>query len=336
MALSLFWLLGACGERTPVQLSGETQGTVYHITVSELPPGVDESMLRRHVNRELADVDLWMSNWRNDSDVSRLNAAAPGQWVDVSPETVAVVEQSLDIWRLSDGAFNPAVGSLVKLWGFGTAAPITSVPADDAIERITRLADPQELEVRAQPPALRRKVSLELDLSALAPGYAVDRIADRFESLGIDSYMVELGGEVRLRGHNPKGRPWRIGIEQPGDSVGVAHAAIESTAAAISTSGDYRDYLELGGQRFSHTIDPATGRPVTHDLTSVTVVAQTAALADALSTAINVMGPERGLAFAREQELAVYFIVKSGDGFTDFHTPQFAALLVPQDGASDP
>jgi thiamine biosynthesis lipoprotein len=331
LALSLF-VLAACegGMGKAAQFSGPTMGTSYHVTIPALPVGLGHQQIQEEIEAQLELVNALMSTYREDSDISQFNRSATGQWHAVAAETLAVVQLAVGLSELSGGSFNPAVGPLVDLWGFGAAGPMLEPPSLREIKQVLQYTDLSLLKVREQPPALSRSGPLQLDLSAIAKGYGVDRVAEKLDSLGVESYLVEVGGELRVKGNKPGGESWRIGIEQPQLGYGVAHQAIAVHDAAVATSGDYRNYYERDGRRYSHTIDPVTGAPVDHGLASVTVVAETAAVADALATAINVMGPARGESFSREHSLAVYFIIKTDDGFVGRHTPAFERWLEEQ------
>ncbi|MDZ7686596.1 MAG: FAD:protein FMN transferase [Gammaproteobacteria bacterium] len=178
-----------------------------------------------------------------------------------------------------------------------------------------------------RPDALMRRADVSIDLSAIAKGYGVDRIAETLEAAGVTDYLVEIGGELRASGTNERGTPWRIAIERPDVGARVPYTTVDIRNAAIATSGDYRNYFEVDGERYSHLIDPTTGRPVEHNLASVTVVAPTCAEADGLATAISVMGAKAGLAMAQEKELAVFVIIKGSEGFETRSSPAFQAYL---------
>jgi thiamine biosynthesis lipoprotein len=191
----------------------------------------------------------------------------------------------------------------------------------------------EKLEMRASPPALRKAAAgVAIDLDGIAPGWAVDRLAERLEALGVRDYLVEIGGEVRARGDSPEQRRWRVAVEKPLAGERVAQAVIELGNNGVSTSGDYRDYREMDGRRISHTIDPRTGLPVAHRLASVTVVHASVAAADAWATALMVLGPEEGMALARREGLAALFVEhgrRAGE-FDEAETPQFARLRRPE------
>jgi thiamine biosynthesis lipoprotein len=226
----------------------------------------------------------------------------------------------------SRGAFDPTVAPLVRLWHFGPRAQAGGVPTAEEIVRVRQSIGFRLIDVRLDPPALRKTdPRVELDLNAIAPGFAVDRIAEHLEQRGVPGYMVEIGGEIRTRGAKPDGQPWRVGIEQPVEGMRLVHRALSLTDAALATSGDYRNFFVRDGVRYSHTIDPHSGRPVTHHLASVTVVADDCTTADGLATTLTVLGPAAGREFAAERGIAAYFLVRRDDGFDALATPAFTA-----------
>lgn len=328
LLLSLLFLW-SCSQQQPgvVQLSGETMGTSWHVSAG-IASQANSEQLTELVQRALDQVNDAMSTYQAQSDLGRFNRAVPGQWVPISRQTLEVTLIALQVALQSDNAFNPAVAALVDLWGFGpTGSKGQGAPTAIQIEAAMAASQLQQLEIDETVPALRKQSAMSLDYSAIAKGYGVDQVAQQLERAGIHNYMVEVGGEVRTAGEHPEGRPWRIGIERPQLLQGQAVLAIALGDEAVATSGDYRNYRELDGRRYSHTIDPATGYPVSHRLASATVLAPTAVLADAYATAITVMGPERGLAFAESMALPVYLLVKQGDGFEARHSSAFERYL---------
>ena len=239
----------------------------------------------------------------------------------VSEDLAGVVTLAQDLARQSDGAFDVTVGPLVDLWGFGVRER-QGLPGTEEIEETAATVGYRFLESRRSPPGLRKLVDgLRVDLSGIAKGHGVDRLAALLDARGCTDYLIDIGGEVRVRGLNPQGVPWRIGIELPAAGGGVESGTVLSLSeGAVATSGDYRNFRTIGGTRFSHTIDPRTGRPVAHDLASVTVLAETAALADGLATLINVLGPDDGLAFARRRGLAALVLMRREGGLDRRYT----------------
>ena len=245
----------------------------------------------------------------------------------MSRETAEVVALALEVSELSRGSFDVTVGPLVNLWGFGPDPARDRVPGDDEIAAALAGIGYGKLRLRAgAEPALWKEAPLYADLSAVAKGYAVDRVAALLEARGVRNYLVDIGGEMRAAGRKQSGALWRVAVQSPAGGGDLARV-LEVTDVAVATSGDYRNYFELAGTRYSHTIDPRSGRPIRHNLASVTVVDSSAARADALATALNVMGVESGAALAEELQLPVLFIVKEDDGFRERPTSAFARYL---------
>ncbi len=319
-------LAGACTDRAaqPVGFSGMTMGTAYSVKVGGLPDGLEEAALGTQIENLLARINRQMSTWDAQSELSRFNAGASTDWIDVSADLAAVVTTALHASELTAGAFDVTVAPLVDLWGFGPGKQQDRVPSDAAIAAATARIGYTRIRARGSPPAIRKDLpELHIDLSAIAKGYAVDQVATLLESLGVIDYLVEIGGELRGRGRNPVGGHWRIGIEQPSSRHRDLHAVISVDDSGIATSGDYRNYFEKDGVRYSHTIDPRSGRPIAHRLASVTVIDDSTAAADALATGLLVLGPEEGFRLAERAGVAAWFIIRTDDGFIDRQTPAF-------------
>ncbi len=309
------------------KLTGPTMGTRYHLTIVDAPDGVTREGLQSLVDSELVAVNQEMSTYIPDSELMQLNDGPVGEPVPVSAPLAEVVGLALDIYRRSEGAFDITVGPLVNLWGFGPTPEPQQVPAQAEIDSLLAQLGSDALVLERKPDRLTRKRPVQLDLSAIAKGYGVDRVARLLDDLGVANYLVEIGGELRTRGHNPDGREWRIGIESPTTAGHVVHKPVRVSNRAVATSGDYRNYYERDGVRYSHSIDPRTGRPLSHQLASVTVIADNCAEADGLATALNVMGADAGLQLAEREGLAVFMLVKTKDGFEERYSSAFAPYL---------
>ncbi|MBK5930111.1 FAD:protein FMN transferase ApbE [Halochromatium salexigens] len=336
-ALFLAGLLAGCEQAEDPRvlvLRGSTMGTNYSVQIVEPSAALDRDALAEQINARLADITTLMSTYQPGSELSRFNNADVTEWFLVSPELEAVVEAAQAVSEASAGAFDVTVGPLVNLWGFGPSPRIEDLPSAGDIQAARARVGWRQLEVQAQPPALRKsRPDLYVDLSAIAKGYAVDQLAGLVESHGIVDYLVEIGGELRGRGVNGHGEPWRIAIERPDAGQRAVFQVVALRDLGMATSGDYRNFVEIDGQRYSHTIDPATGRPVGHRLASVTVLADDCMQADAWATALLVLGPERGLALAEQRGLAALFIehareAADGDAFVTQATAAFGALSV--------
>jgi len=310
-------------------------GTTWTLRVAPSGHGADAAAIRRLVDTALAEIDESMSTYRDDSSVSRFNAAASTDWIDVPRPLAEVVSESQRIGHQTGGALDLTVAPLVQLWGFGSAEPRREPPADEEIAALLARSGPDRLDVRLEPPALRKQApELTLDLDSIAPGYAVDLVSARLEQAGFRHHMVEIGGELRVLGRNADGRPWRIGIERPDESGRSVARVLQLVDMAVSTSGDYRDFFEAAGQRYSHTLDPRSGRPVAHALASVTVLRPTATEADGLSTALMVLGPGAGFELAERMGWAALFIERGTTGVSQRETTAFTRAA--QAGESAP
>lgn len=319
----LMLALSGCAGDEPTTITGQTMGTTYSIKIVD--PVADAGELKALVDAELVRVNDLMSTYIPDSEISRFNRSPIGEPFPVSADMLEVTRMAGEIFRLSGGRFDVTIGPLVNLWGFGAEHSRSVVPPDAEIEAAMARVGYTNLVTGSG--TLTRQVDLYLDLSSIAKGYGVDLLAEFLDRRGYSNYLVEIGGELRGRGLSPRDTSWRVAIERPDAAVRVPFKAINIGSMALATSGDYRNYFEVEGERYSHTIDPVTGRPITHNLASVTVLAPSAAWADGMATAINVMGEERGLALAEAQDLAVFVIIKADGGFIEHHSSAFEAYL---------
>jgi len=308
-------------------------GTAFAVKIAtrEL---ADDRLAEIHsaVQAELQSVDSKMSTYRADSELSRLNAAADTEPFEVSSETFEVFRHAQQISTETEGAFDITVGPLVNLWGFGpggraAAVKPSSVPGQEEIERIKLQVGWNKIKLdEAAVTVSKLDPGLSCDFSAIAKGYAVDQVSDALLQLGITQHMVEIGGEVRARGKNEQGSVWRIGIERPRDGASAIQRLLPLQDAALATSGDYRNFFESEGVRYSHTIDPRTGMPVRHHLASVSVVDTLCVRADGYATALMVMGEDAGYRFAVEKQLPVFFLIRDDQGgFAGKASPAFEA-----------
>lgn len=280
--------------------SGNTMGTYYRVAAvcASLPT-------RAAIENELRIVDEVMSNYRQDSLVAHFNHHPVGIWFDAPRSLVHVVAVAHQVSEMSTGRFDITVEPLVSAWGFG-ASEVEQQPLNETIQKLVNVVDYRELEFRAEPPALRKSSELTIDLSGIAKGYGVDQIAELLSENECKQYLVDIGGEIRVEGLNRYGKPWQIGIEAP-DGSGRAHLKVALKNGALATTGDYRNIREFGGQIFTHVIDATTGYPVNHGLASVTVQRPTAVEADALATALFILGEEEGYRLAVVNNIAALF-----------------------------
>jgi len=326
LALSCLLLLVACsdpaGKSDPIVITGATMGTTY--TVKLYAAAVDVVALQTQIGGRLERINALMSTWRADSELSRFNSSREVVWFPVSAETLYVARAAAAISALSDGAFDVTVGPLVNLWGFGPERGKAETPSDASIQQVMQRVGYRQLVIRASPAALRKqRPDLYVDLSAIAKGFAVDELARLLDERDITSYLVEIGGELRAGGLKPDGTAWKVAIEQPLAGERGIQGVVALRNEAIATSGDYRNFVDRGGKRYSHTINPRTGRPVDHGLASVSVITASAMYADGLATAIMVLGPEEGYGLALRESLAAQLIVASADGLRVLATPEF-------------
>lgn len=309
------WYVRQPDSGKPVRLEGQTMGSTWSVVLGKKPAGADPAVLQQLLQQQLDTINKQMSTYDPASEVSRFNDTSSTGWFPVSGETALVVELALEISRLSDGAFDITVGPLVELWGFGPKPRREKRPSESEIAAARRLVGHRHLQVRRSPAALRKDIpGLRIDLSAIAKGYAADKLAEVLAAKGIDDMLVEVGGELLIRGKNPEGKLWRIAVEKPQAGERGVEKVLRLTDTAVATSGNYRNFFVEDGQRYGHTIDPVKGWPVRHRLASVTVLAATAARADALATALMAMGDQRAVEFCRRQGIAAYLLLHQGEG----------------------
>ncbi len=299
-------------------------GTVYSVRLNRLPEGLELAEVAALVDAELLQVNAVMSTYDPQSELSRFNNQTSTEWFPVSRSLASLVAEAQHIAELSEGAFDITAGALVNLWGFGPERGREEPPIESELAAARAQVGHHLLSVRTDPPALKKQLGdLRADLSAIAKGHGVDRVALRLNDLGIRNYLVEIGGEVRALGRRPDGKAWKIGVESPDGQGEVARQVLPLTGGALATSGDYRNYFSDAGRRYSHIIDPRNGRPIAHALAAVTVFAPNCASADAWATTLSVLGPEAGLALAEQQQLAALFVLRDGANFTELRSRAF-------------
>ena len=322
----LMCLMG-CGAESPslMVIRGQTMGTTFQVKLPDM--GLDRAQLDAEINALLKEVNRQMSTYQKDSEITQFNQSQTTDWVGISKDFGYVLGVAHQVSEWSDGAFDVTVGPLVNLWGFGPEAVPERIPSEAEIMAGRALMGYGKLQVRADGMAVKKQhVAMYCDLSAVAKGFGVDKVAGYLDGLQVQAYFVEIGGEVRVKGRNVDGNRWRVGIATPTVQGGL-QKVVEIEDQSMATSGDYHNYFEKDGKRYSHTIDPRTGRPITHRLASVSVIHDNCAYADALATAMSVMGPDKGFTFALEQDLPVFMIVKGQDGFEEKMTPAFEQIF---------
>ena len=307
-------------------------GGTWSVKVARLPSAMPREALEASVAERLDRLDRQMSIWKPQSDLSRFNQYRGADWFPVPAELAEVVGAAQRVSEQTGGAFDVTVGPLVLLWGFGpqhSGGQIGQIPSDDAIAAARKHVDYRLLECRLTPPALRKRdPELYVDLGGIAKGYAADSVAAYLQSVGVRDFLVAVGGELRAGGLLRDGRPWRVGIETPTPDVRRIFRSLELRDASLSTSGDYRNFFDVGGKRFCHEIDPHTGRPIDNGLASVSVLHASGTYADAMATGLIVLGPKEGYDLACKLKLAAYFIVRRRDHFETLPTPEFEGLVL--------
>ncbi len=308
-----------------VKVAGQTMGTQYHVT---LVAETDADALKAAFDKRLAEINKVMSTYDPESELMQINRAPVAQPLPISDDLAAVLALSLQIYSQTAGGFDVTVGPLVNRWGFG---PVEAKGKPDEAEVATLLAsvgsDALTLEQADSGWQLVKHKPVFIDLSAIAKGWAVDELAGMLVARGYQDFLVEIGGELRVSGKNARGANWSIAVERPSLAQGGVQAAIGVSNLAVATSGSYRNYQMYNGVQYSHTIDPSTGQPVTHNMVSITVLADTCAEADALATGFNVMGPEAALAEAEARGLAVFILVDEGGEIRELSSSHFLPYL---------
>jgi len=303
----------------PCALAGATMGTTWSARLS-LPATLSAEGVQAAIQAALDQVVAQMSNWASDSDLTRYNRAARG-WQELPASLCEVLDYGLWLAEASGGAYDPTVGALVRAWGFGPHACAHEPPGAGMID--AALARRGWWRVKRDGARAWQPGGIELDLCGIAKGHGVDRAAQALDVLGVADYLLEVGGELRARGRRPDGQPWRVAVALP-DGGHATHVVLEG--GAIATSGDYYRYFEHAGRRYAHTLDPRTGHPLAGGPASVSVLHACCMQADALATALMVLGLEAGLAFARQHGVAALFVVPAEQGWHLHVTPSFGAL----------
>ncbi|MCV6592775.1 MAG: FAD:protein FMN transferase [Silicimonas sp.] len=306
-------MLMACKPGDPIfEITGMTMGTTYKVVAADASRNLREGEVRGAINAALQTVNAQMSNWDAGSEISRFNAKAGGEAMTLSPELAEVMNAAEEVYRASEGRFDTTMGPLIELWGFGAPGE-QAMPSDDAIRAAqARSGHANTLKLGGNAMA-KTQDDTQVYLAAIGKGFGADAVGRALEGLGIKDYMIEIGGDLYASGKNPDGMPWQIGIETPDATNRAVLDVIGVSNMGLASSGDYRNYFERDGQRYSHVIDPATGHPITHRTASATVLAENAMLADAWATAMLILGQERGMEIAEAQNLAVLFVERDAE-----------------------
>lgn len=319
-------LVSGCAEKQPqTSFAGATMGTTYHIKIVD---GVAEpDKLHARIDTLLQAVNQSMSTYIEDSEINRFNRAQPGEPFAVSAGFCKVLSLSKQVFEMTGGAFDPTVRPLVDLWGFGPENHPDRIPAQQQITDILGRIGFQHVRMNCEELFAEKDKAVTLDLSAIAKGFGVDEVASLLAGEGYTNYMVEIGGEVKLAGHNSQGDKWHIAVEKPDALSRTVQKVLVLSDTGMATSGDYRNYFEKDGVRYSHTIDPKTGEPIRHNLASVTVIHPDTAMADGLATAFMVMGYEKANKVAEKLEISAYFLVRENMDYSEHATSGFDRLL---------
>jgi FAD:protein FMN transferase len=310
---------------SPVRFEGDIFGTFYQVTITDPLTQGEARALEEGFLAELESVDHAMSTYRDDSELIAFNESPLEEWQPLSNELIEVLAISQSVAEASRGAFDITIGDVVNLWSFGPGARPEEVPTNEALAEQLAAVGFDAVEVDTQQMQARRTRDVFVDLSAVAKGHGTDRVAAYLDQQGIEHYLVNLGGDLIAKGlrDEEEQTPWRIGIEVPEDGQPRAQHIIPLESMSVATSGDYRNYFEVEGERFSHTIDPRTGRPVTHQLASVSVFHPSNAWADAWATALLVVGEESAMQMAVENNLKVLLLIRNGEEWQSLASPEF-------------
>ncbi|WP_329605074.1 FAD:protein FMN transferase [Undibacterium flavidum] len=322
-----------------VNLQGFSMGTSWqvqcYLNSSQHAPEIQSAELQSGIQAQLDQIVAQMSPWETDSDINQFNRAPANSWQVLPPEFFKVLQHSVFVAEQTRGAFDPSIGHLANLWGFGPAGKIEQAPEAMEILQARMRTNWQQIRLNPTDSSALQIGNVHLDLCSTAKGFGVDQVARYLQQIGITSYLVEVGGELRGLGCKPDGQPWWVELEVVPDST-LEQLPIQDLSTsyvvalhglAIATSGDYNRYFMHEGKRYSHTIDPRTGYPVDHDLASVTVMHSECMIADALATAMSVLGVKKGMAYAKRLHAAARFIERKPDGFVEHLSPAFIAMM---------
>ncbi len=328
--LGLIFLFAHGGDEIQ-RLGGFTMGSSYELQIVDMPEGISADQVATDVSELLSELDVKIfSTYAANSELSRFNRHAVNVAFIASARMIDVLLMAQEVSALSGGAFDSTVGPLVNLWGFGAHSQVfETVPPQSQIDSAKARVSFQSLRISPASQEIRKTRDVYVDLSAIAKGYAVDQLAEYFDEAGVQNYFLEVGGELKIKGTKPASKAWIPAIEAPLDNTSQVYQVFSSRGdnIAVAGSGDYRNYFEEDGVRYSHEIDPRSGRPIAHNLAAAYVIDDSAARADALATAYMVLGLDEAKVLAERQGQAVYFIYKNGAGFENFVSDEFANYL---------
>jgi thiamine biosynthesis lipoprotein len=309
-----------------VLLQGKTMGSTYNIKLIVKGETIDTQAIHQDIDKLLKEINQQLSTYIPNSELSRFNRHLSTDPVSISPEFQFILSEAIRLGKLTEGKLDVTIGALVNLWGFGPQYRPEIVPSDVEIATARATVGLDKLSLVGD--QLSKTVpELYVDLSTIAKGYAVDKVGDLIQQQGVANYMVEVGGEMRVQGFKHDGTLWHVAIEKPVVGRRAVQQIIVLGDNALASAGDYRNYFEVDGIRYSHIIDPDSAKPIQHNLVSVTVIHPVSMTADGLSTSMMLMGPEKALAFAKQHKLAAFFITKTEDGFEQQNTVEFTKFL---------
>tara|TARA_Y100000741_G_scaffold95872_2_gene71274 strand:- start:6772 stop:7746 length:975 start_codon:yes stop_codon:yes gene_type:complete len=318
---------GACQNNNYkiVLINGLTMGTTYSIKIKTADAVVNQEKIRADIEKILLEINQKMSTYIVDSELSVINFSNSLDSNLISDDLFKVISHANTISKTTNGAFDITVGPLVNLWGFGPDKSENKIPPNEEIELIKKNIGYKKIYLNKETTSIKKlHPDLYVDLSGIAKGFAVDKIALYLNSYNLENYLVEIGGELIAKGTNEDNEVWQIGIENPNNNLAKI---IGLKDIAMATSGDYRNYFEKNGVRYSHTINPNTGKPIKHKLASVTVLDKTAMNADALATAFMVLGPAKTIELANELKIGVYLIIKNDENFYEEYNEYFEPFI---------
>lgn len=318
--------MAGCGSGDSLEsFGGPTMGSMYSVKYVRGPDGPDVAHVQPEVEAILAEVDQQMSTYRSDSDIERFNMLPANSCQSMPAGVLELVRVGEQLSIDSQGSYDLTVEPLLDLWGFGPQARVEHVPTAEQLAQVLQRVGHGHLRIDGD--QLCKDAAVEVDFNSIAAGYTVDRLSAQMQALGIRSFLVEATGELKAVGKKADGSPWHVALEAPRDDQQIAEKIIELDGYGVSTSGDYRNYFEQDGRRYSHTFDALTGAPIDHALASVTVIDHSTLMADGFSTLLLILGPERGWAFAEQHKIAAFFVIRADKRFIIRSNSEFDRLF---------
>ena len=323
--LAITLVSGCESSNSEIIYSGLVMGTTYEVKIISSKRIIPD--MKKLIDAKLQSINKIFTTYDKSSELMILNESPINVPQIVSSDMINVLVIAQDVFMKTNGSFDPTVASLVNLWGFGPQLSVQKIPNDQAIVGLLNLIGLDKLLIDRERNLVTRLADIKIDLSAIAKGYAVDCVARLLDSYKIENYLIEVGGELRMKGNNVNGTKWIIAIERPDFIQTGVQEVIQITDSGLATSGDYRNYFEKDGSRYSHMIDPRSGYPIKHNLVSATVIAKSTTEADAFSTAMMVLGPQQAIKIAKENNISVYLIIKNGKNFDAIFSEEFNQYL---------